>query len=278
MMVNVDTESEMAENAPNNASENATNESATDSGVTKEEICHHAEMVKSFTEFEREFRKHFPILWISTMLAPVVVSVFLLGVFWVSFGYEYVASIVGHALLTFFVLGRFVMLAGTNSQHALTMQPGELFFLVTYLDFMTALFVTFHMGILFRLPNIGPKIATLVADGKFIMESHPWLKRVAYLGLVGFVMFPTSTTGSIGGSIFGRLLGLSRWMTVSGVLLGSLLGNLVMYVFAKQINEYIQGNWAIKLVGIVIIVAAFFLLERRYRAIRDKYDSEEASA
>ena len=128
--------------------------------------------------------------------------------------------------MAFFVLGRFIILMGFEGDVAdkfnVAMKPGELFAMVTYMDFMTALFVTFHMGFLFRMPYVGPKVATLVWDGKFIMDAQPWVKRMAFLGLVLFVIFPTSTTGSIGGSIFGRLLGLSRFLTVTGVLLGSI--------------------------------------------------------
>lgn len=233
------------------------------------------ELLQMFTGFEAAFRKQYPILWLSTLLAPVVVSLLLLGFFWLTFDGSYALKVVNHAFLTFFVLGRFVVLAGMEGAAAdkfsLSMSPAELFGLVTYLDFMTALFVTFHMGFLFRLPWLGPKLAMLVWDGKFFMDSQPWVKRMAFLGLVGFVMFPTSTTGSIGGSIFGRLLGLGRWTTVGGVLLGSLLGNGLMYIFAKQINRYFQDNWTIRIIGIVAIVVVCVLFEMRYRKIKQKY-------
>lgn len=239
------------------------------------------ELLQMFSGFEASFRKDYPILWRSTLLAPLVVSLALLAFFWLAFGPGYAFKVVNHAFLTFFVLGRFIVLAGMEGAAAekfsLSMSPGELFGLVTYLDFMTALFVTFHMGILFRVPWLGPKLAMLVWDGKFFMESQPWVKRMAFAGLVGFVMFPTSTTGSIGGSIFGRLLGLSRWMTVTGVLLGSLLGNALMYAFSKQINKYVADNWTIRILGILFIIMVCVLFEMRYRAIKKKYlESPEA--
>ena len=158
------------------------------------------------------------------------------------------------------------------------MQPSELFCLVTYLDFMVALFVAFHMGILFRLPYIGEKIAMLVWDGKQLLNSQRWIKRVAFVGLVLFVVFPTSTTGSVGGSIFGRLLGMGRLLTVSGVLMGSLLGNGIMWAFAKQINQYVdpQNVW-IKIVGIGILVALVVLVEIRYQRMKKKYFPKSAA-
>jgi len=230
------------------------------------------ELVGSFTKFESSFRKQFPTIWLATLLAPVVVSAVLLLFFGLTAGWGYAGRLISHALLTFFVFGRFIILSGAEASgeevYKVLMSPLELFGLVSYLDFMTALFVTFHMGFLFRVPWLGPKIATLVWDGKFVMDAQPWIKRFAFIGLVAFVMFPSSTTGSIGGSIFGRLLGLSRFATVTGVLTGSILGNGLMYALSKQLNNYISKDdvW-LKVVGALLIVAACVALEWRVRGV-----------
>ncbi len=237
------------------------------------------ELVGSFTKFERSFRKRFPVMWLATLLAPIVVSALLLLFFGFTSGWGFAGRLVSHAFLTFFVFGRFIILSGAEAPegaYRILMSPLELFGLVTYLDFMTALFVTFHMGFLFRIPWLGPKIATLVWDGKFVMDAQPWIKRFAFIGLVAFVMFPSSTTGSIGGSIFGRLLGLSRFATVGGVLVGSILGNAVMYGLSTQMNNYISKDdmW-LKIAGAVLIVALCIAVEWRYRQVRKKFLAKE---
>ncbi len=242
------------------------------------------ELVRSFANFESTFRKRFPLIWTMTLIAPVVLTTMILILLGMIHGWEYPRKVIYHAFLTFFVLGRFIILVGLEGDALgkvqVAMQPFELFTMVTYMDFMTALFVTFHMGFLFRMPYVGPKVATLVWDGKFIMDAQPWVKRMAFLGLVLFVIFPTSTTGSIGGSIFGRLLGLSRFLTVMGVLVGSILGNLLMYAFSKQINQYIGAeNYWLKIAGVGLIVAMIVLLELRYQHVKKKYlESEMANA
>lgn len=236
-----------------------------------------------FSGFEKQFRAERPILWWTTLLSPLILTVAVLGLLCAVQGPGYAFKCVNHALLTFFVLGRFVLLAGVEGEVSermakIAMNPKELFVLVTYLDFIVALFVTFHLGFLFKLPKIGPKLAMLAWDGKFFMDSQPWIKRMAFAGLVGFVVMPFSTTGSIGGSILGRLLGLSRWTTVGGVLVGSVLGNGIMYLFAKQINKYLQDNWTFRIVGLLIIVAICVLLEWRYRAVKNKYMQDQTAA
>jgi uncharacterized membrane protein len=238
------------------------------------------ELLASFNEFETGFRRRFPLLWLSTLIGPFLISLVLLVSLGLVLGWSYPQKLINHAFLTGFVLGRFVILFGmegaTHEAYRIALQPWELFSLVTYLDFMVAIFVAFHMGILFRLPYIGEKIAMLVWDGKYLLGIHPWIRRMAFLGLVLFVIFPTSTTGSVGGSIFGRLLGMGRLMTVSGVLIGSVLGNGLMLIFAKQINQYVnpQNVW-IKLVGLGIVVALIVLIEIRYQYTKRKYFSNE---
>ena len=229
------------------------------------------ELIGSFTKFESSFRKRFPIIWTVTLLAPVVVSALLLLFIGIVYDWSFAGRFVTHAVLTFFVFGRFIILSGGEDAYRVLMSPAELFGLVTYLDFMTALFVTFHMGNLFRIPWLGPKIATLVWDGKYVMDAQPWIKRFAFAGLVAFVMFPSSTTGSIGGSIFGRLLGLSRFATVGGVLVGSILGNALMFALSSQLNQYLdKDNIWLKVVGALLIVVLCIAIEWRYRQVKKK--------
>ena len=242
-----------------------------------------AELLDLFTHFEEDFRKNYPLFWLVTLVGPAVLTIVILIFIGLVGGWEEAYNVIVHAFLTFFVFGRFIILLGmpdaVQQAYEVSMSAGALFGLVTYMDAMVALFVTFHMGFLFRAPIVGPKIAALVWDGKFIMERHPWIRRMAFLGLVLFVIFPTSTTGSIGGSIFGRLLGLSRFLTVTGVLLGSVLGNALMFAFSNQINRYIDpSNMWIKIAGGVILVGIFILIEIRYQIVKKKYFKQDSAS
>lgn len=251
------------------------------------------ELVGSINKFEKGFREQYPQFWWMSLLAPFVLTAALLigfGLFSAD-GWQFSGKVILNAFITFFALGRFVIcypafIEGSSGEPLLpewlsSLEPyldftaGNLFWMVTYMDFMVALFVTFHMGLMFRIPWVGPKIAMLVWDGKFVMDSQPWIRKIAFWGLVVFVIFPTSTTGSIGGSIFGRLLGLSRGMTVFGVLVGSLLGNGIMLVFAEFISLYVKDSMALKIAGVLILIIAMFFLERRYRAAKERYLDNE---
>ena len=61
-------------------------------------------------------------------------------------------------------------------------------------------------------------------------------------------------------------------MTVFGVLLGSIAGNALMYAFSKQINQYIgPENYSIKIIGVALLIVLVFLMELRYRKVKNKF-------
>lgn len=115
----------------------------------------------------------------------------------------------------------------------------------------------------------GGKLKALVEDGQFILHSHPWMKRATFLGLVAFVMFPLAATGSVGGSIFGRLLGMSRLGTFTAIMIGNSLGCALMYFGSELITRHLDRDNPMLLIGGIAVVAAIiFLLNQRYRQFK----------
>lgn len=230
------------------------------------------EILRGFEEFESNFRKDYPAVWLATLIGPFALTLSIVLLLGLLYGWGYAGKVVSYALATFFFFGRFVILGGKNSPpdalHRL-LSPEQLFAMVTYMDLMVAVLLSFHIGFAFKLPVVGPKISELVADGRFILSQHPWMRRMTFLGLIAFVVFPLAATGSVGGSIFGRLLGMSRVQTLVGIFLGSILGNGVMYFGSELIGRYIDKDDPLTTIGGVAVVAAIIIvLERRYRKMK----------
>ena len=222
--------------------------------------------------FERDLRRQRPLLWAGTLLGPFVLTGIALGVLYVAHGASYVNRLLATAAATFFAFGKFVILAGREpdvSEIQRFFSPGDLFALVFYMDAMTAVLLVYHAGVLFRLPWIGKRIGGLVADGRFILASNPWMKRATFLGMVAFVMFPLAATGSVGGAIFGRLLGMTRRLALTAILIGSLLGCSLMYFGAGLISQFVdRDSPGLAVGGIVALAALILLLNLRYRRLK----------
>ena len=228
--------------------------------------------------FEEDFYRDHPALWLLTLVGPVAVTVAVLVFVYVVSGAATFWKLIGTALASFFGLGKFVILGGQDHEEAF-FSAAQLFGLVFYMDVATAVILVYHSGFLFKLPLLGAQLRELVKDGQFILASHPWMKRATFAAIVAFVMVPVAATGAIGGALFGRLLGMTRLATLAGIALGSFLGCGVMYFGAELVNRWIDKDspWLV-VGGIAVILALVYLLNRRYKAMRDAHFADRADA
>lgn len=230
----------------------------------------HDQMLASFLEFEKNFYKNYFPLWLGTLIGPWILTAILLAIIYVAAGPVYWWKLAKAALLSFLFFGRFTIITGGS----LGLPGSHLFWMVNYQDVMVALFFAFHVGYMYQLPWVGPKIAELSVDSEFILEHQPWMKRLTFLGLLTFIAFPLAATGSVGGAIFGRLLGLSRWAIFWGSTLGAIIGNAGMLFLSKSIEKMfpqLHEDPIMKWGGIPIVLLMILILERRYRAMKKAY-------
>lgn len=230
---------------------------------------------------EDKFRKEYPVLWWVTLIGPFAASILILLGVWYFAGPKVMGQLVTTAFATFFFLGKFVIL-GSNLREffdtKVFFSREQLFLLVLYMDLATACLLTFHLGLLYKIPVVGERLVTLSKDGHFILESNPWMKRATFIGLVAFVTFPLAASGSVGGTIFARLLGMSRLWTLFGIGLGSVLGCGMMYFGSGLINQYVKRDnpWLI-VGGVVFIGIVIWVLNQRYQQLKSKQSSRQKS-
>lgn len=241
-------------------------------------------VLESFLEFEHSFRRRFPLVWWLTLIGPFALTIALLVMIALTMGAAYTQRLVTTMFVTFFFFGRFVILSGTDpeavdAEGMLSLSSEQLFLMVSYMDVMVAVTLAFHIGFMFRMPIIGRKIGELVADGQLILRHQPWMKRMTMVGVAVLTAFPLAATGSIGASIFGRLLGMTRISTLTAIFCGTLFGNGIMYFGSDMLSKYLDKDDAlIKYGGLAAIVLIIFFLERRYQAMKrtfmEKYVSD----
>jgi uncharacterized membrane protein len=214
--------------------------------------------------------KQQPVLAAATLLGPMLISTAVLVSVGLVSGWETAHRLLMAAVATFFVLGRFVILGGGHTDSATTVfSSGELALMVFAMDLMTAIVISWHAGALFRIPWLGERLRFLMNTGQAVLQENRWMRRTTFISIVAFVMFPLASSGSVGGSLFGRLLGLSRVTTLVGVMTGSLLGCGVMYYGAALINRFVSpDSIAVRWGGICLVVILIAILNRRYRKVQ----------
>ncbi|MDX2016405.1 MAG: small multi-drug export protein [Planctomycetota bacterium] len=238
--------------------------------------------------FGENLKRTNPGLWWGTLVGPLAATLAMLVVAAVVRGLDFVLNLCVSAAMIFFGLGRAVLFVGrdgsTNVQDLaawervlMGMTVAELGLLIVWMDVLVAFLIVFHASYLYRIPKLGPAMLALQEDGQFILSQHPWLRRFAWLGLIAFVAFPFAATGSIGGSIVGRILGLSRWSTLTGVILGSVISTAAAFAVTNSVKKtalFSDNNpWTI--VGsIVFILVLFALINWRYQRMKKRWAAE----
>ncbi len=226
----------------------------------------------SLEQAEDSLWRHHRILWWITLSGPVLVTATIVATLFIVSGGEFAGRLVTTALTGMLLFGRFIILAGHDPEVAKvtgSFSSGKLFLMVTYLDLIIATVLIFHAGFLFRLPWFGSRATALVDDGRFLIHTQPWIRRATFFGLVLFVAIPLAAMGSVGGTIFGRMLGVSRLRIFIAILLGSLLGNGVMWYGSDLINHFVDKHHpVVRFGGLALILMLIALIEFLYRRTR----------
>ena len=109
-----------------------------------------------------------------------------------------------------------------------------------------------------RIPRIGGWLHNSRARAKEVLIEYPGLRRMAFFGVVAFVLLPIAGTGAITGSIVARLIGLSRLAGIGAIALASGWSALCFALLAYFLGE--QGEALIKnpliVMGVVGLLGA----------------------
>ncbi len=228
-----------------------------------------AELTASLDKAEEHLWKRHRMIWWTTLVGPILVTAALVASIYLVAGPEFTKRLLTTALAGLFLFGRFIILAGSDPDIAEvtgSLSSLQLFTMVTYLDLVVAVTLMFHTGFLFHLPWFGSRAAAFVNDGRFLIRSQPWIRRTTFLGLVLFVAIPLAAMGSVGGTILGRMLGVTRLRIFLAILFGSLLGNGMMWFGSDLINRFVDKNHpVVRFGGIVLILCLIGLIEFLYR-------------
>lgn len=239
------------------------------------------QLTASFDQDEESLWRRHRLIWWSTLLGPVLVTALLIAAIYAVTGSEYTTRLLTAAATGMLLFGRFIILAGHDPEVAEitgSLSSGQLVLMVTYLDLIVASVLLFHAGFLFRLPWFGSRAQTLVDDGRFLIHSQPWLRRTAFCGLVLFVAIPLAAMGSVGGTIFGRMLGVDRPRVFLAILLGSLLGNGVMWLGSDLINRFVDKQHPlVRFGGVALILLVVVIIEAVYRNAKRQNQSPLAN-
>jgi putative small multi-drug export protein len=162
-----------------------------------------------------------------------------------------VAALQGWAVATA-ILGAFVLylgigativfvpaFTGPTSAH---FDTATLVALACFYAVTTSFFWSYNLDLLERIPGLGPRLARIHDAAAATLHDHAWIRRWATLGVALFVVSPLPASGSIGGSVVGRLVGLSRFSCFLAVAGASVFVVVVYAAFGGAVKALLEAR------------------------------------
>lgn len=158
---------------------------------------------------------------------------------------------------SFFGLGKFLPGAGFDvgiiSQKTtgieVTFSSYQLGLVIACMDFTTGLLMVYGLDAIYRLPLLGRLLDKARDTAQVVLLANSWMRRVATLAVILFVLFPVSGTGAVGAAFMGSVLGMHRYRLLACIGAGGLLGGLGMaFLFrtlGKTVRQFENNPWLI---------------------------------
>ncbi|WP_292518347.1 small multi-drug export protein [Methanoculleus sp.] len=139
-------------------------------------------------------------------------------------------------------------------------------FTLAFLDFAGALFMAWNFPLVLRIPRVGPWVQRFMEAGRTFLDRRPWLERLYFVGLVAFVSLPFDGSGSIVGSVVGRMLGMTKTEVLSCITIGGIIGSFSIALGIDYVTTLIPeeaGLW-ISLTVFLVVGAMLLAMYRSY--------------
>jgi hypothetical protein len=153
---------------------------------------------------------------------------------------------------------------------ALRLGTWELAAWSAFLSCAFAFFWCFNVELLERIPGLGPRVHAARANAAETVAFRPWLRRWATLGVVAFVISPLPGSGSMGGSLVARLIGLSRTRAFVAVSAASAVVSAGYAAFGSAIEAFCRAHHVslpVRIAGAVVALV-LLVLALRWLSIR----------
>lgn len=127
---------------------------------------------------------------------------------------------------------------------------------IAFIDIVVGLFFVWNFDIAKKIPILGRFITKLESKGEQILKKKPWVNRLAFTGIILFVMFPLQGSGAVGASIIGRALGMEPHKVWHAVIIGAISGCMVIAYSSTALISFINS---VELFQIVILIAGIII-------------------
>ena len=156
----------------------------------------------------------------------------------------------------------------TGKTFELHLGTWEIALWLIFLNATAAFFYAYNMDLLERIPVVGPYLQRVRHNASKTLERHRWIRHLAGLGVVLFVLSPLPGSGQLGGCFIGRVIGLTKRtiflvVTLAGTLVA--VGYALFGQYIKGLLDEIEADPWIRVAGAAALLVIVFFVIKLFR-------------
>lgn len=145
---------------------------------------------------------------------------------------------------------------------------------IAIVDILVGLFLLWNYRVLYYVPILGNWARKTELKAKKMIEEGRGFSKLAFLGLILWVMVPFQGSGAVSATIIGKMSGMDGKKVWFAIILGALAGT---FMVAYSFNLIIVAFQSDFLLGIVIVATVATIVGILYYRSKRVHDGEDPS-
>lgn len=147
---------------------------------------------------------------------------------------------------------------------------------MAFMDIIIGIFLLWNFDLAEKLPFLGEWIKRFEEVGRQKLEERAWVRRVAFIGVTLFVVFPFQGSGGVGATIMGRIIGMNKYKVLGAITLGGISGCLLIAGIAYYAGEAILAVFETGFFRGVSVLIVLAVLGGLFYVYKKKQKSSQA--
>lgn len=166
---------------------------------------------------------------VAYLLGPLALTAVLLGIVFLAAGEKTMKEMIVTGAASLLGMGTTVVFGKAaigDELFRVNLETWDLAVIVMFVNAASAFWYTYNIDLFQKLPGIGPYLRQARKNAVVTLRRRPWIRRWAVVGVGLFVVTPLPGSGALGGSLMGRIVGVSKlatWLsvTIAGIIVSS---------------------------------------------------------
>lgn len=156
---------------------------------------------------------------------------------------------------------------------SLGIHPALMALSVAMIDVLVGLFLLWNYRFLYYVPLLGKWVKKMELKAQKMIEEGKGFSKLAWMGLVLFVIVPFQGSGAVSATVIGKISGMEEKRVWSAIITGAFAGTfMVAYSFNIILTTFQSSFW----LGLVVVGAAAALILILYARFRRMPESRES--